>query len=214
MKRSNKYEAAFESYLQSHRLGYVAVDESRRAFLGDQPVKNLDFIVLAGGWSRLLVDVKGRRFPGGVEGRQRWTWENWSTQEDVDGLERWVELFGLGYQGLLVFMYDLQPSVHVPEDTTDLFTWRGERYLLRAVPIRDYRRHMRVRSPRWGTVALPGNVFRRLVRPFQDFVAVAGPEYEESWSHDAFEDWDMPEIAATACAGGSGGGPAPGGFGD
>jgi hypothetical protein len=29
MDRDNPYEAAFESYLQHHRLAYVAVDESR-----------------------------------------------------------------------------------------------------------------------------------------------------------------------------------------
>ena len=35
MDRSNHYEAAFEAYLQWHRLCYVAVDETRRAWLGD-----------------------------------------------------------------------------------------------------------------------------------------------------------------------------------
>ena len=69
MDRSNHYEAAFEAYLQWHRLSYVGVDETRRAFLGDRPVKNLDFIVLAQVGGRLLVDVNGRRFPGGPSGR-------------------------------------------------------------------------------------------------------------------------------------------------
>src|SRR5579872_4548498 len=102
MDRSNHYEAAFEAYLQWHRLCYVGVDETRRAFLGDKPVKNLDFIVLTGAGARLLVDVKGRRFPGGTAGRERRVWECWSTLDDVSGLERWAELFGAGYRGLLV----------------------------------------------------------------------------------------------------------------
>ena len=38
MDRSNPYEAAFESYLQHHQLGYVAVDESRRALVEDVPL--------------------------------------------------------------------------------------------------------------------------------------------------------------------------------
>src|SRR5207245_6880315 len=109
MDRSNHYEAAFEAYLQWHRLSYVGVDETRRAFLGDRPVKNLDFIVLAQGGGRLLVDVKGRRFPGGPEGRERWVWECWSTEEDVSGLDRWMRLFGPDYLALLVFLYQLQP---------------------------------------------------------------------------------------------------------
>src|SRR5205807_5961914 len=65
MDRSNHYEAAFEAYLQWHRLCYVAVDETRRAMLGDASVKSLDFIVHGENDCRLLIDVKGRRFPGG-----------------------------------------------------------------------------------------------------------------------------------------------------
>ena len=45
MDRSNHYEVAFESYLQRQRLSYVAVDETRRAPMGDSPVKSLDFLV-------------------------------------------------------------------------------------------------------------------------------------------------------------------------
>jgi len=165
MDRSNHYEAAFEGYLQWHRLCYVGVDETRRAFLGDRPVKNLDFIVL-GQRARLLVDVKGRRFPGGPPGRERRVWECWSTREDIDGLGRWVDLFGVDYLGLLVFMYQLGPTVGIPEDTIDVWTWHGQRYLLRAVPVAAYQAHMRVRSPRWETVGLPGAVFRKLARPF------------------------------------------------
>jgi hypothetical protein len=169
MDRSNHYEAAFEAYLQWHRLCYVAVDETRRAFLGETRVKNLDFIVHGTGGARLLVDVKGRRFPTGPAGKQRRVWECWSTQEDVDGLERWAELFGAGYLGLLVFTYQLLPEVTLPEDTDDLWTWRGRRYLLRAIPVDEYRARLRVRSPKWGTVDLPGAVFRELNRPFHAF---------------------------------------------
>ena len=45
MDRSNHYEAAFEAYLQWHRLCYVAVDEGAAPFVGDLRVKSLDFIV-------------------------------------------------------------------------------------------------------------------------------------------------------------------------
>lgn len=179
MDRSNHYEAAFEAYLQEQRLCYVAVDETRRAMLGDLRVKSLDFIVHGGGGARLLVDVKGRRFPTGPAHRQRRVWECWSTLEDMSGLERWAELFGPGYQGLLVFVYHLLPSVVVADSTEDLWTWRGRRYLLRAVPAEAYRRYMRVRSPSWGTVSLPGAVFRELVQPFRAFVRPLHPVAEE-----------------------------------
>lgn len=171
MDRGNHYEAAFEAYLQWHRLCYVAVDETRRAHLGEERVKNLDFIVYGERLSRLLVDVKGRRFPSGSPGKKRHVWECWSTQDDITGLERWTELFGPGYQGLLVFAYQVLPEVPLPDDTDDLWTWRGRRYLLRAVRVDDYRARMRVRSPRWGTVSLPTPVFRDLVRPFHHYTS-------------------------------------------
>jgi hypothetical protein len=171
--------AAFEAFLQWHRLCYVAVDETRRAMLGDSRVKSLDFIVHGEGGARLLVDVKGRRFPGGPPDRPRRVWECWSTRDDVDGLGRWADLFGPGYEGLLVFTYHLAPAVALPDDTPDLFTWRGRRYLFRAVPVDEYRAHLRVRSPKWGTVDLPGAVFRRLVRPLHDFTHGPAPVADE-----------------------------------
>jgi hypothetical protein len=145
--------------------------------LGETPVKSLDFIVFGERGARLLVDVKGRRFPCGREGKRR-VWECWSTREDLDGLERWAELSGPGYRGVLVFTYHVLPGVELPEDTEDLWTWRGRRYLLRAVAADDYRRHMRVRSPRWGTVTLPRAVFRTLVRPIHHFTGAAPSSLE------------------------------------
>jgi hypothetical protein len=169
MDRSNHYEAAFEAYLQWHRLCYVAVNETRRSVFDDLRMKSLDFIVHGEGGVRLLVDVKGRRFPAGPDHRQRRVWECWSTAEDICGLARWTELFGPGYQGLLVFAYHVAPSVSLSADTEDLWSWRGRRYLLRAVPVEEYRRHMRQRSPKWGTVFLSGAMFRALAQPFRLF---------------------------------------------
>src|SRR5437016_3104947 len=120
MDRSNHYEAAFEAYLQWHRLCYVAVDETRRSMLGETRVKSLDFIVHGEGSARLLVDVKGRRYPTGAPPKARRVWECWSTQDDIDGLARWEERFGTDYRGLLVFAYQLMPPVELPDDTEDL----------------------------------------------------------------------------------------------
>src|SRR5580704_16536495 len=98
MDRHNRYEAAFEAYLQSHRLCYVAVHEGRRTFAGESRVKNLDFIVHGQGGLGFLVDVKGRRHRGGgAAGMARKSWQCWSTQDYVDGIERWEEVFGQGY---------------------------------------------------------------------------------------------------------------------
>jgi hypothetical protein len=167
--RGNHYEAAFEAYLQNHRHPYVAVDEARRSLWGAGPVKSLDFFVFGDDGARLVVDVKGRRYPAGNAARPRYVWESWATRDDVESLESWAALSGPGYQGVLVFAYDVSPDVRLPEKMDDLWSWRGRRYLLRGVSATDYRRAMRVRSPRWSTVALPQATFRKLVRPLRVF---------------------------------------------
>ena len=169
MKRSNPYEAAVEAYLREQGLTFIAIDETRRTSLGLSPVKSLDFILFGPEGARLIIDVKGRRFPGGKAQHPRRVWECWSTLEDIDGLTRWAELSGTGYLGLLVFVYHLEENVELPADTDGLFIWRGERYLLRAVAADDYRRHMRMRSPRWRTVYLPRDQYRALVKPLSYF---------------------------------------------
>src|SRR5262249_39145256 len=161
--------AAFEEYLRDRGLPYIGVDETRRATLGDGPVKSLDFIVYGLRGARLLVDVKGRRFPGKSAGKPRYNWECWSTPEDLDGLRRWQEIFGPGYEGAFVFMYELGEGVTLPDDPPDRWSWRGVNYLLRAVLVEDYAAHMRVRSPKWGTVGLPAAAYREVVKPLWEF---------------------------------------------
>jgi hypothetical protein len=171
MDRSNHYESAFEGYLQWHRYAYVAVDETRRSFLGERRVKSLDFILhgaAGGGW---LVDVKGRRFPAGRAERPRFVWECWVTQDDIASLVQWSERFGADYRPLFVFLYELQPFAPPLAEGEDLWTWHDRRYVLKAVPGDEYREAMRPRSPRWGTVYLATDAFRRLARPLPELVA-------------------------------------------
>src|SRR5438874_9820983 len=166
MDRSNPYESAFVAFLREQGLCYIAVDEAKRAILGDMPVKNLDFIVLGPTGAKLLVDVKGRRFPGGPADKPRYGWESWATQEDVNGLTHWQALFGADYLPLFVFMYRVLPTVTL-DDTPDVWRRKDETYLFRAVTLDDYRKHMRVRSPKWETVNLPKGMFEQVARPFR-----------------------------------------------
>ena len=144
MDRNNPYEAAFEAYLKAKGLCYVGVDESRRAKLEDLPLKNLDFIVLGNRGVRLLIDVKGRQFPGGKPEKPRYVWENWATQEDLDGLRSWTGVFGPGYLAMFLFMYRIGPTVELPER-------HARRLFVPRSAVRAPRRHSRrLRRPHEG----------------------------------------------------------------
>ena len=166
MDRSNHYEAAFEAYLRSMNVGYVAVDETKRSLMGPEEIKSVDFIIVGSGSAKLIVDVKGRKFPGGTALQPRMVWQNWSTQDDIDGLERWARHFGNGYQAVLAFAYHIQPEFALPENTPDTFTHDGRVYLMRGVPVSTYREKMKLRSPKWGTVHVAKAHFKRMIVPF------------------------------------------------
>jgi hypothetical protein len=181
-QRRHHYERAFEAYLRSRRLPYIAVDEAKKTLLPEgsrlrvegpggagATLKSFDF-VLYGGRMNLLVDVKGRRVPRSLassNGRSRL--ESWVTQDDVDSMREWERLFGPGFEGAFIFIYwcDGQPPDALFQE---IFEDRGRWYAIRAVRASDYVERMRVRSPRWRTVHLSGPDFERMSRPLVDAV--------------------------------------------
>lgn len=169
--RDNHYEAAFEQYLRSRRVPYVAVDEAKRSLLSNgASIKSLDFIVSSPGETTWLVDVKGRRFPSGDEQKQYW--KNWSTRDDLQSLAQWEELFGEGFCSLFVFAYDILGD-RAPLAAEQLFEHRGNLYGFVAVRLSDYAAHARRISPSWDTVAMPTAEFRRLARPMEELLGLA-----------------------------------------
>jgi hypothetical protein len=179
MNRDNHYEVAFEAFVRALGVGVVAVDEARRSYLDADSVKSPDFLVVGPHDARLVVDVKGRRFPGGPADRPRKVWQNWCELGDIDGLEKWAAKLGPGFRGVLAFVYHLAPDLEFPAGTPDVFAFRGGTYLMRAVAATDYRAAMRTRSPRWNTVHLPTAAFRELVKPFSYFLAPVESEVVE-----------------------------------
>lgn len=163
-KRDNHYEAAFEAYLRQRRIAYVAVDETKRAQLADGSIKSLDFIVSPSGPSSWLVDVKGRLFPGG---RRKQYWRNWSTREDLRGLDGWERLFGGGFHGLFVFAYHVVGD-RAPVASEQLFPLGGRWYAFLAVRLCDYAAFARPISSAWDTLALPARRFRELAVPVDE----------------------------------------------
>jgi len=175
-QRRFHYERAFERYLRSNRIPYVAVDEAKKALLPDGSVlriesgegttralKSFDFVVY-GESTNLLVEVKGRRLPkAGARGGQRL--ESWVSADDVESLEVWRRLFGPGFDAAIVFIYRCEDQP--PDGLFDeVIACEGGWYTTRAVTLDDYRARMRVRSPRWRTVDLARADFERVAHPF------------------------------------------------
>ena len=167
-KRSNHYDAAFEEFLRGSRVPHVVVDETRRALMARTSLKSMDFIVYSQGEHNLLVDVKGRQFPSGRESGGH-KWENWSSEDDVDSLLRWQEVFGTGFRSLLVFAYNVVDGKYLRELETP-FTFRNRLYAFYGVWADEYRCSMKTRSPSWETVSLPSRQFRELRLPIREFL--------------------------------------------
>ncbi len=163
-RRHIHYEAAFEDYLRSRGLAYVAVDETRKAIFAGARVKSFDFLVYHNRGPSRLVDVKGRKFPYDTPGNSR-QWENWVTDDDLQSLAEWERVFGEGFEAVLVFAYWLTSSGR-DAPFQSLHPFRGEYYAFLALPLAAYRSSSVCRSPKWGTVTVPTKAFRELASAF------------------------------------------------
>ena len=171
-KRENHYEAAFEAFLQTWRVPYIAVDEAKRSRWSDGTLKNLDFIVTPPGepvaW---LADVKGRRFP---TGKQEQYWKNWTTGDELQSLARWEELLGKNFSGLLVFAFHVVGE-YAPLPPEQLFLFRCEWYGFVGIRLHHYTSQAHRISPKWDTFALPAARFRELAEPVQQLLGIDAP---------------------------------------
>jgi len=162
------YEAAFEDFLNRRQWPYVPTDEHRRAVFAGSGVKGFDFLVYPPGGMNWMVEVKGRKFPYEIGDGKRY-WENWVTQDDLKGLDRWTDAFGEGFQAVFVFAYWLLDT-DVRGLTCPVHEFRDEPYAFLAIPATVYAQHARRRSPKWDTVTISQATFRRIVQPIDQFV--------------------------------------------
>jgi len=170
--RQVHYEAAFEDYLRAMGWPYVAVDEAKKAVFAGVSIKSFDFLVYSSSGPNLLVDVKGRKFPGSIPGPKRGAgraWENWVTRGDVEGLREWEKVFGRDFAAMLVFAYWLQGSAR-RSPFADVHLFRQKHYAFVAVRLADYVAAARPRSAKWQTVAMPAAAFAEQVRDIADFL--------------------------------------------
>lgn len=155
----NHYERAFESWLLDRSVEYVKADEHKRPGPSHKSVKNFDFLLYPRPGRRVIVEVKGRTFKGasvaGLTG-----FECWVTADDIESLQVWRRALGLDHEAVFVFAYRVAKA-DVDFDGHEVLLLGPDRYLFFCVRLDDYCRHMKRRSPKWHTMTLPAESFRR-----------------------------------------------------
>ena len=155
----NHYERAFGNWLSDNRVQYIAVDEQKRAAMGRQKIKSFDYLLYPRGQGIIVAEVKGRKFRGDSFSGMR-GFDCWVTTDDIDGLTMWQGVFGGSHTAAFVFAYEID-KIEVDYDGRDVYEFEGKRYVFFCVKLEDYRRLMKIRSPKWRTVTLAAESFRQ-----------------------------------------------------
>ena len=164
----NHYERAFENWLIDNRIQYIAVDDQKRAAFGRSKIKSFDFLLYPRNQQIIIAEVKGRKFKG-TSFAKLTGFECWVTTEDIAGLAKWQEVFGTAHLAVFVFAYRIE-NIDVDFDGRDTYEFDANRYVFFAVKLDDYRRFMKRRSPKWQTVTLPADKFRKCAIQMQSLL--------------------------------------------
>ena len=153
-----RYEEAFEDLLAAEGIPYVPVTLAQRQAFQAARIKSFDFVVWPSEGPSWLVDIKGRTSRTG-------RLDGWVTQGDLDGLNEWQAVFGDGYVGIFVFVFFVERPDRWVHQQAPLHSYKGSSYSFWSVPVDEYRRAAKVRSPRWRTWCVEPNVFRVIAEP-------------------------------------------------
>jgi hypothetical protein len=164
----NDYERAFENWLIDNRIRYVVVDEHKRMAFARRKIKSFDFLVYSRNGRIIIAEIKGRKFRG-TNLAKLTGFECWVTTEDVDGLAGWQRVFGPGHEPVFIFAYKVE-NIDVDFDGREVFDFDAKRYIFFCIKLDDYRAFMKRRSPKWQTITLPADKFRRCAIPIADFL--------------------------------------------
>ena len=163
----NHYERAFESWLIENHIKYKTLDQHKRAAFNRSKVKSFDFLIYPANQQTVIAEVKGRKFIGtslaGLTGL-----ECWVTADDVAGLTKWQKIFP-DHAAAFIFAYKME-NVDVDFDGREVFDFDGTRYMFFAVKLTDYIKFMKLRSPKWKTVTLPADKFRKCAVQLQQLL--------------------------------------------
>jgi hypothetical protein len=159
MTRINHYERAFENWLRDNRIKYTAIDQSKRAAFATASLKSFDFLLYLRSKSSIIAEIKGRTFKG-ISFEKLRGFECWVSAEDIEGLTHWQRVFGNGQLVYFIFAYCIE-NIDVDFDGRNAYELGPRRYVFFAVSLDDYRKYMKLRSPKWRTVTLPADKFRQ-----------------------------------------------------
>jgi hypothetical protein len=165
--RPNHYEIAFGNWLRDNRVRYIAVDEKKRAAFGLSGIKSFDYLLTINS-RQIIAEVKGRKFKGTSFAKMS-GFECWVTADDIEGLSNWHEVFGYDHIPAFVFAYHIE-KIDVDYDGRGVYEFQGRRYIFFCVRLDDYCRYMKLRSPKWRTVTLSANDFRKCAVQMQDIL--------------------------------------------
>ncbi len=159
----NVYERAFENWLIDNRISYIPIEQRKRAVFERAGIKSFDFLLYPSNPKNfqqiIIAEVKGRKFKGSSFAKLA-GFECWVTADDVDGLVGWQRIFGDGHIAVFVFAYRIE-KIDVDFDGREIFDFDGDMFIFFAVKLDDYRKFMKLRSPKWKTVTLPADKFRQ-----------------------------------------------------
>ncbi len=164
----NDYERAFGKWLIDNRVQYTAVDEQKRAALGKSNIKSFDYLLYPPNQQIVAAEVKGRKFRGRSFVKLA-GFECWVTTDDIDGLSKWQELFGATHNAAFIFAYHIA-GADVDFDGREVYEFEGKNYIFFCIKLADYIRYMKQRSPRWKTVTLPADKFRKCAIQLQNIL--------------------------------------------
>jgi len=143
-------------------LCYVAVDESKRASWGDTRSESRFHRA-----RRLRVAPPSRcerpAIPGGPADRRATAWKTGPRRKTSMACAVGCGLSARGLHGRVRILYRIQPNVSVPADAPICGRGASSRICC-GVAVEEYIAHMKVRSPKWGTVALPSAAFQQIAR--------------------------------------------------
>ena len=169
-EQANLYEQAFECFLTENKLPFIWIDQSKCLEYSDGPVKNFDFLVNPESDSPILIELKGRTFKGtslaGLKGL-----DGWATFEDVQSLSHWWTQFRKQTSAAAFFVFAFRfANIDIETDGWDVYDYSGEQFLFMAIPLQKYADTMKIRSPKWQTVNLFMENFRKQAIPIEELL--------------------------------------------